>query len=228
MEISDLGEKQSHHAHIEYNELREVWCFRTKAKERVNHLHFMLDTELWRSRHNKVILKQIKHIKQPKLDKTNSQFIEERVLTLLRNHIKLHVSKKINGRSTKAAKLKQEKALKFHVITEMDTYWEQTNGHAQTPHPLHDGVDSHVYQHLITISSECRTSQVMPPQASYSFFFFSPSELTFQSTLSNTRSTTLPSRAALIAKRKLILLTLIFYSRHENIMLRFSVVRRWS
>ena len=36
----------------------------------------------------------------------------------------------------KAVKLKQEKALKFHVITDMEGYWDQTNGHTQAPHPV--------------------------------------------------------------------------------------------
>lgn len=41
---------------------------------------------------------------------------------------------------SKAVKLKQEKALKFHVITQsltnMEGYWDQTNSHAQAPHPV--------------------------------------------------------------------------------------------
>lgn len=40
----------------------------------------------------------------------------------------------------KAVKLKQEKTLKFHVITQsltdMEGYWDQSNGHAQAPHPV--------------------------------------------------------------------------------------------
>ena len=44
--------------------------------------------------------------------------------------------------TSKAAKLKQEKPIKFHVIAResltanMENYWEQANGHAQAPHPV--------------------------------------------------------------------------------------------
>ena len=41
-----------------------------------------------------------------------------------------------NNHPIKAVKLKQEKALKFHLITNMEGYWEQTNGHATAPHPV--------------------------------------------------------------------------------------------
>jgi hypothetical protein len=43
---------------------------------------------------------------------------------------------KKDSNAEKAVKLKQEKALKFHVINNMEGYWEQSSGHATAPHPV--------------------------------------------------------------------------------------------
>lgn len=55
--------------------------------------------------------------------------------------IKTEITKKKKQKPiNKAVKLKQEKALKFHVITQsltnMESYWDQTTSHAQAPHPV--------------------------------------------------------------------------------------------
>lgn len=75
-------------------------------------------------------------IKTIEISKKNI-FEEEGALIInSRNHLHWKVTRE------QAVKLKQEKPLKFHVIAReslaanMESYWEQANGHAQPPHPV--------------------------------------------------------------------------------------------